>query len=320
MISLQSLKECAIIDCWDSPDFGGYMDFNNWMNKKTDMVEKYLCKTVTEHKNPQNLIYRAMNYSLLSGGKRLRPVLLLASYELFKDNEEAALPFACAMEMIHTYSLIHDDLPAMDNDDYRRGKLSNHKKFGEAAAILAGDGLLNKAFETGLCAALEGEIDMSNAVKALAEIAKSSGSDGMIGGQVVDMFGHEQIHTLEDLKYMYSLKTGAIIKSSITAGANLGGASEEQLLALESYAEKIGLAFQIEDDILDVTSTLEKLGKAIGSDQANNKVTYLTFTSIEEAQRDLEKLTEEAVESLSIFGSKATNLVELARYLTRRDH
>lgn len=296
------------------------MDFKIWMNEKINNVEQYLKDIITEIENPQRLIYEAMNYSLLSGGKRLRPVLLLGSYELFQDNEEAALPFACAMEMIHTYSLIHDDLPAMDNDDYRRGRLSNHKKFGEAAAILAGDGLLNKAFETGLTATLNNKINMSNAVKALAEIAKSSGSDGMIGGQVVDMFGHEKISTIEDLKYMYLLKTGAIIKSSVTAGAMLGGADEKQLAALERYAEKIGLAFQIEDDILDVTSTLEKLGKAIGSDAANNKITYLSFVSIEEAQSTVVKFTEEAIESLSIFGEKAVYLIQLAKYLTNRDH
>ncbi len=296
------------------------MNFKIWMNKKINKVEEYLESVVKESENPQKLIYEAMNYSLLSGGKRLRPLLLLGAYELFQNNEDAAMPFACAMEMIHTYSLIHDDLPAMDNDDYRRGRLSNHKRFGEAAAILAGDGLLNKAFETGLEAALEHKINIESALKALAEIAGSSGSDGMIGGQVVDMFGHDKISSLEDLKYMYSLKTGAIIKSSVTAGALLGGADEKELRALESYAEKIGLAFQIEDDILDVTGTLEKLGKAAGSDAANDKITYLTFVSIEEAQSTVIKLTEEAIESLDAFGEKAAHLAELARYLTNRDH
>jgi geranylgeranyl diphosphate synthase type II len=296
------------------------MNFKIWINEKINMVERYLNNVIIENEKPQKLIYNAMNYSLLSGGKRLRPVLLLGSYELFKDNLEEALPFACAMEMIHTYSLIHDDLPAMDNDDYRRGRLSNHKKFGEAAAILAGDGLLNKAFETGILAALNSNLNMKNAIRALAEIALSSGSDGMIGGQVVDMFSHDKITTIEDLRYMYSLKTGAIIKSSVTAGAMLGGADERQLLALESYAEKIGLAFQIEDDILDVTSTLEKLGKAIGSDEANEKITYLSFVSIEEAQHQVEKLTEQAIECLSIFEEKSYYLIELAKYLTNRDH
>lgn len=295
------------------------MDFNIWMKNKINKVESYLNNAIEEKENPQKLIYTAMNYSLLLGGKRLRPVLLLASYELFKDNEEDVLPFACAMEMIHTYSLIHDDLPAMDNDDYRRGKLSNHKKFGEAQAILAGDGLLNKAFECGIEAALNFSFSTKCAVKALLEIAKSSGSDGMIGGQVVDMFGHHKLKTLEDLKYMYALKTGAIIKSSLVAGAILGGAKEQELNALESYAEKVGLAFQIEDDILDVTSTLEKLGKKTGSDAANDKVTYLTFVSIEQAQEEVANLTKEAIKDLSAFGDKAQNLIDLANYLINRD-
>ncbi|HHZ00595.1 MAG TPA: polyprenyl synthetase family protein, partial [Tissierellia bacterium] len=229
-----------------------------------------------------------------------------------------ALPYACAMEMIHTYSLIHDDLPAMDNDDYRRGRLSNHKKFGEATAILAGDGLLNKAFETGLEAAIKsGNL---NGVKALKIIADSSGTEGMIGGQVIDMDGENIIRSLEDLKYMYSLKTGAIIKSSIKAGAVLAGAGQEETKALENYAEKIGLAFQIEDDILDVTGTQEKLGKAIGSDAVNNKITYLTFKSIDEARKDIEELTLEAVNSLTIFGGKARYLIELAKYLVGREN
>lgn len=296
------------------------MDFKNWMDEKTKKAEQYLKGIVDEKDNPQKLIYEAMNYSLLSGGKRLRPILFLGSYEIFRDDEDAAVPFACAIEMIHTYSLIHDDLPAMDNDDYRRGRLSSHKKFGEAAAILAGDGLLNKAFETGLEAALNFKSDTGNALKALSEIANSSGADGMVGGQVVDMFEVEKVSCIEDLKYMYSLKTGAIIKSSVQAGALLGGADEIQLKALGDYAEKIGLAFQIEDDILDVTGNLEKLGKATGSDAANNKITYLTFVSVEEAQRQVDQLTEKAADNLRIFGDKAAYLIELAKYLTNRDH
>ena len=222
------------------------------------------------------------------------------------------------MEMIHTYSLIHDDLPAMDNDEYRRGRLSSHKKFGEATAILAGDGLLNKAFETGLEAAIKA--GSLNGVKALKIIADSSGTEGMVGGQVIDMDGEKKIKSLEDLKYMYSLKTGAIIKSSIKAGAVLAGAGEEETKALENYAEKIGLAFQIEDDILDVTGTREKLGKAIGSDAANNKITWLTFKSLDEARKDIEEFTLDAVNSLAGFGDKARNLIELAKYLTGREN
>lgn len=293
------------------------MDFKEWFKEKVRIVDEYLEQAIEEKENPQKIIYEAMNYSLLSGGKRLRPVLFLAAYELFREDIKEALPYACAMEMIHTYSLIHDDLPAMDNDDYRRGRLSNHKKFGEATAILAGDGLLNKAFETGLEAAIKsGNL---NGVKALKIIADSSGTEGMIGGQVIDMDGENIIRSLEDLKYMYSLKTGAIIKSSIKAGAVLAGAGQEETKALENYAEKIGLAFQIEDDILDVTGTQEKLGKAIGSDAVNNKITYLTFKSIDEARKDIEELTLEAVNSLTIFDGKARYLIELAKYLVGRE-
>ena len=294
------------------------MEFKTWFKEKVNIVDVYLRQIIEEKENPQKIIYEAMNYSLLSEGKKLRPVLLLGAYELFKDDLKEALPFACAMEMIHTYSLIHDDLPAMDNDDYRRGKLSNHKKFGQAAAILAGDALLNKAFETGLEAAINS--NSINAVKALKIIADSSGTEGMIGGQLVDIKGEEKINSIEELKYMYSLKTGAIIKSSVRAGAALAGANEEEMILLGNYAEKIGIAFQIEDDILDVTSTQEKLGKAIGSDAANNKITYLTFKSIEEARHDLEKYTQEAIESLSIFGDRAVYLVKLAKYLTNREN
>lgn len=291
------------------------MEFNKWFNEKVKMVDAYLEGIIILKDNPQGIIYEAMNYSLLSGGKRLRPVLLLAAYEIFRNDLEEALPYAAAMEMIHTYSLIHDDLPAMDNDDYRRGRLSNHKKFGQANAILAGDALLNKAFEIGLEAAIRG--GDRNAVTALQAMAESSGTEGMIGGQVTDMEG--KIKTLDELKYMYSLKTGALIKSSLEAGALLGGADEEEIRALAAYAEKIGLAFQIEDDILDVVSTREKLGKAIGSDAANNKTTYLTFKSIEEARNDVELLTREALESLTIFGDKGKYLLELALYLTSRE-
>ncbi len=296
------------------------MEFKNWMKEKVEKVDKNLSTIIKEEENPQKIIYQSMNYSLMSGGKRLRPVLLLGAYEIFQQNIEDVIPFACAMEMIHTYSLIHDDLPAMDNDDYRRGRLSNHKKFGEATGILAGDGLLNRAFETALEAAMSSKLDINKSVKALYEIAKSSGAHGMIGGQIVDMYGHEKISTIEDLKYMYALKTGAIIKSSVVAGAILGGANEIQVKALEQYAEKLGIAFQIEDDILDVTSTQEILGKAIGSDIANNKITYLSFVTIEQAKKHVEQFTEQAIKSLSIFGDKASYMVDLAKYLTNRDH
>jgi len=295
------------------------MKFKQWMKDKVSRVDECLKSIIEIKDNPQKLIYESMIYSIISGGKRLRPVLMMGSYEIFEDDDEKILPFACAMEMIHTYSLIHDDLPAMDNDDYRRGKLSNHKMYNEATAILAGDALLNKSFEIGLEAITNFNLDIKRAVKALTIISNSSGTEGMIGGQVVDMYGNDKIHTLDDLKYMYSLKTGAIIKSSVLAGAILGGATENEIKALDIFAEKIGIAFQIEDDILDVEGTQERIGKPIGSDKANDKVTYLSFVEIEKAKEHVEKLTQEAIASLSIFGQKANNLVELAKFLTKRD-
>jgi len=296
------------------------MDFKNYLQIKVNAVDKYLSTIIVQKNNPQSIIYESMNYSLMSGGKRLRPVLLLMTYEIFNEDSDKAMPFACAMEMIHTYSLIHDDLPAMDNDDYRRGRLSNHKKYNEAIAILAGDGLLNKAFETGLEACLKSDLDLKNSVKALSIISNSSGTDGMIGGQIVDMAGEELIHSIEDLKYMYSLKTGAIIKSSVHAGAVLGGASEEEISALCIFAEKLGIAFQIQDDVLDVEGSTEKTGKPVGSDEANHKKTYVSYVGLEEAKKHVQKYSQEAIDSLSIFGEKANNLIELAKYLTNRDH
>jgi len=295
------------------------MEFKKWLEERVNIVDEYLNNIIEIKSNPQKLIYESMVYSLLSGGKRLRPVLLIGSYEIFNNNVELVLPFACVMEMIHTYSLIHDDLPSMDNDDFRRGKPSNHKMYDEATAILAGDALLNKSFEIGLEAIMNFNLDLNRSVKALSIISKSSGTEGMIGGQVVDMHGNKKIKTLDELKYMYSLKTGAIIKSSVLAGALLGGANEIELKALERYAEKIGLAFQIEDDILDVEGKQEELGKPIGSDKNNHKITYLSFVEIKEAKRDVEKLTSEAINDLVIFGDKAINLIEIAKYLTKRD-
>jgi len=296
------------------------MKFKNWMDEKVKKVDDCLNNIIETKSNPQKIIYESMNYSLMSGGKRLRSILMLAAYGIFENDDEKVMPFACVMEMIHTYSLIHDDLPAMDNDDYRRGKLSNHKMFNEATAILAGDALLNKAFEVGLYSITNYNLDVNRAVKALSIISNSSGTEGMIGGQIVDIFGNDKIKTLEELKYMYSLKTGAIIKSSVVAGAILGGAIECEINALEIYAEKLGIAFQIRDDILDVEGTQDKIGKPIGSDIANDKVTYLSFVGIEEAKNHVARYTKEAIESLNIFGDKSVHLVAIAKYLANRDH
>lgn len=295
------------------------MNFEYWMKEKVDKVNEFLSDVVIEFENSQSVIYKSMNYSLLSGGKRIRPLLFLSTYEIFRDVTKDIIPFAGIMELIHTYSLIHDDLPAMDNDDYRRGKLSSHKVFGEATAILAGDALLNKAFEIGLEFCVN-SVDIKRAVKALSVIARSSGTEGMIGGQVIDMFSNERINNIDELKHMDELKTGAIIKSSAAAGAILGGANETEIDAVESYAHKLGIAFQIIDDVLDVKGCQNKLGKAVGSDKANNKITYLSFLTVKEAEEYAVNLTEKAIDDLRIFDDRALYLTELARYLTKRDN
>lgn len=295
------------------------MNFELWLNNKVNIVEKALKDNFTKNDNKQKLIYDSMEYSLFAGGKRLRPVIMLGAYEMFTGNYKNVLPFACAMEMIHTYSLIHDDLPAMDNDDYRRGRLSNHKKFGEATAILAGDGLLNMAFEIMLRESLELDIDKKLLVKAMSIIADSSGTEGMIGGQVVDMFCEDSINNIDDLKYLQKHKTGAIIKSSAIVGGLLGGATDIELKEIEKFAENLGLAFQIQDDILDVEGNAEKLGKPIGSDKDNNKKTYVSMIGLEEAKKLQENLTKEAIEALSIFEEKSSMLVELSKYLLKRE-
>ena len=295
------------------------MDFKLWLNNKVEIVEKALKDNFVRNENRQKLIYDAMEYSLFAGGKRLRSVIMLGVNEIFSNDYKSVLPFACAMEMIHTYSLIHDDLPSMDNDDYRRGKLSNHKKFGEAAAILAGDGLLNMAFEVMSRESLKLDTDKELLLKAISIIAKSSGSEGMIGGQIVDMFCEESINDISDLEYLQKHKTGAIIKSSAAVGALLGGASETELKTIEKFADNLGLAFQIQDDILDVEGSAEKLGKPVGSDESNNKKTYVSMLGLEEAKKLQKKLTNEAIEALGIFDEKSEMLIELCKYLLVRE-
>jgi geranylgeranyl diphosphate synthase type II len=291
------------------------------MNQKQTLIQRiqaietqlktYFPKT----DNLQKQIYDAMEYSLFAGGKRLRPVLMLSVYEMYQDDIQRVLPFACAMEMIHTYSLIHDDLPAMDNDDFRRGRPTNHKQFGEAMAILAGDALLTKAFE--IVSEYRGE--HSDAVlEAIHILAASAGTEGMIGGQMVDMESETRSITKEELEYLHQLKTGAIIRSSCEIGAVLANAPEHERQALYEFASCLGLAFQIQDDILDVTGDEQTLGKPIGSDSASGKQTYVTLYGLEQAQRLEEKYSEKAVQALHCFGNRAEFLLWLAKYLTHR--
>jgi geranylgeranyl diphosphate synthase type II len=292
------------------------MKFNTWIKEKIINVEKHLDIYLPIKDNRQKAIYESMRYSLFAGGKRIRPVLMMETFNMFNDNENSIMPFACALEMIHTYSLIHDDLPAMDDDDFRRGKPTNHKVYGDAIAILAGDGLLNKAFETVSKNISNMNIPAKKILKSIEILSDSSGTEGMIGGQVVDMFVEER--NMEYLEYMHKLKTGALIRAACEIGATAGGASEKEISKLSDYAHYLGLAFQVKDDILDFTADEEELGKPVGSDEKNDKLTYVTLLGLEKSQDILEVYTEKAVSSLDIFGERAERLREIAEYLLKR--
>lgn len=293
--------------------------FETAITEYINIVEIALKNYLAPKDNYQANIYNAMQYSVFAGGKRLRAVLVLAGCEIVGGNIKNALPFACAIECIHTYSLIHDDLPAMDNDDTRRGIPTNHIKFGDAMAILAGDALLNKAFEL-MLEDSENELDPKQALKALSVIARAAGAEGMIGGQVVDIEAEGKEITLDRLEYMHAHKTGALICAAVISGAIAGGASDKQISALKEYASCLGLAFQIRDDILDIEGDGTKLGKPIGSDDKNKKSTFVSICGMQEAKKRLEQLTEAAKSALDIFGEKGLFLKELANFLHNRDH
>lgn len=295
------------------------MDFKEKQKNYADIVNNFLGNYLKENDLLEKSVYSSMGYSLLAGGKRLRPVLSLAVCDMLGGNINEVLPFACAIEMIHTYSLIHDDLPAMDNDDYRRGKLTNHKKYGEALAILAGDGLLNLAFELMLESIANKCNNIENKVKAVAYIAKSSGIRGMIAGQVVDMESEGKEVPFETLEYMHRCKTGALIKAPVVSAAIIYNATDTDLRSLEAYAGNLGLAFQIKDDILDIEGSTEKLGKKVGSDESNKKTTYVSLYGLEKAKLMLRETTTEAKNNIEKFGIKADFLRELAEYLVERE-
>jgi geranylgeranyl diphosphate synthase type II len=258
-----------------------------------------------------------MRYSVFAGGKRVRPVLMLAACDAVGGNLEKAIPAACAMEMIHTYSLIHDDLPAMDDDDFRRGNPTNHKVYGEATAILAGDALLTEAF---ILLSKDDGGDAAARLKVIQEIATASGSRGMVGGQVVDMEseGKPELIDIATLSYIHTHKTGALIRASVRAGAILAGAGEERLASLTRYAEAIGLAFQIADDILDVEGTTEELGKDAGSDEARGKATYPALVGLEASKARAQELVDMALEALAGFDERAEPLRAIASYIVKR--
>ncbi len=261
-------------------------------------------------------IYEAMRYSLLAGGKRLRPILCLASCEAVGGSVDLAMPTACAMEMIHTMSLIHDDLPAMDDDDYRRGKLTNHKVYGEDIAILAGDGLLAYAFEY-IATQTQG-VSADRVLKVIAHLAKAVGADGLVGGQVVDLESEGKDISVETLTYIHNHKTGALLETCVVSGGILAGASEREIEKLSQFARNIGLAFQIIDDILDITATQAELGKTAGKDLEAQKATYPKLWGLEESKRQADKLVAEAKLILAEFGDRAQPLQALADYIIDR--
>ena len=267
-------------------------------------------------------IYESMRYSLMAGGKRLRPILCLATCELLGADPAIAMPTACALEMVHTMSLIHDDLPAMDNDDYRRGQLTNHKVYGEDVAVLAGDALLAYAFELIATQTPQGQggAQPQQILKVVAQLGRAVGADGLVGGQIVDLASEGTAVDEQTLTYIHMHKTAALLEVSVTAGAILAGADSFVVERLSRYAQRIGLAFQIIDDVLDITSTAETLGKTVGKDVAAKKATYPSLWGLEASQRKAQQLVSEANAELAGFDHRALPLMAIARYITARTH
>ncbi len=291
-------------------------NLKTYLSQRQQQVEEALSAALVSA-YPER-IYEAMRYSVLAGGKRLRPILCLAACELAGGSVAQALPTACALEMIHTMSLIHDDLPAMDNDDFRRGKPTNHKVFGEDIAILAGDALLAFAFEHIACQT-QG-VPPQLVLQVIARIGHAVAATGLVGGQVVDLESEGKAISLETLEYIHTHKTGALLEVSVVSGGILAGGDEELLARLSHYAQDIGLAFQIIDDILDITATSEQLGKTAGKDQAVAKATYPSLWGLEASQQKAEELIHSAKEALRPYGSQAEPLLALADFITRRQH
>ena len=282
------------------------------------IIEENLAKSINIKSRYYPKLKETMQYSLMAGGKRLRPVLALATAEMLDKELQEVLAYACSIEMIHTYSLIHDDLPAMDNDDFRRGKLTNHKVFGEAMAILAGDALLNLAYENMIKDAIAS--NNNRKLQAMGIIAEYAGALGMIGGQVIDLDSEGKKVVFDKLKTMHKLKTGALIKAPVEAAAVICGVSDKELKLLSNYAANLGLAFQIKDDILDVEGSMEDMGKKPGSDALCEKSTYVTMFGLDKSKKLLEEVTKEGVSFLEVFDTKAIFLKELAMSLVRRSN
>ncbi|HEY3306864.1 MAG TPA: farnesyl diphosphate synthase [Desulfuromonadaceae bacterium] len=295
------------------------MDLKTYLKTQCARVDAALDNFLPKETDLPFSLHKAMRYSVFAGGKRVRPILMLAACQAVGGDTERALPAACAMEMIHTYSLIHDDLPAMDDDDFRRGNPTNHKVFGEAIAILAGDGLLTEAFKLISDPLFASDVPAAARLAVIHEIATCAGSYGMVGGQVVDMEseGNKDID-LPTVQYIHTHKTGALIKASVKAGALLGGADELKLVAITRYGEAAGLAFQIADDILDIEGTTEEIGKDAGSDEARGKATYPAVMGLPAAKQEAQAMMDEAFRALEIFGAEADPLREIATYIVNR--
>lgn len=294
------------------------MTFEEQLNRYIELINTQISNYLNFEVGHNNILIESMSYSLFAGGKRLRPILALASYDLFAKDISKIIPYACALEMIHTYSLVHDDLPAMDNDDYRRGKLTNHKVYGDGIAILAGDGLLNYSFEIMLEDALRRE-DPLPYIRSIKEIASRAGINGMIAGQVVDLQSENKSIDKDTLNYIHLNKTAALIAAPLKVGAIIGGADEEDITQMENIGLSLGLAFQIQDDILDVIGDVGKLGKSIGSDAQNQKSTYTELFGLEESIKHVNELTENVISMLAPYKDRSSFLIELSNYLMKRE-
>ena len=296
------------------------MSFNQDLATRAKAAEDIVVSYLPKIEGYQKTVLEAMSYSVKVGGKRLRPILISETYKLFGGQDEIINPFMAAMEMIHTYSLVHDDLPAMDNDMLRRGMPTTHAVYGEGMGVLAGDALLNYSMETALKVFEITDVNPVLAARALNVLYKKAGVYGMIGGQVVDVESEASMDMTKDKQdFIYRLKTGALIEASMMIGAILAGATDSEVALIEQVAAKIGLAFQIQDDILDVIGDEATLGKPIGSDEKNQKATYITFEGMDKSKADVARLTEEALDMLSSLNKNNEFLVELLRYLVYRD-
>jgi len=294
-------------------------DLQRYLKARKALIDRELDRLLPPQNRYPEKIHQAVRYSIFAGGKRLRPILLLAGYQTFKDDFRRCLPFACALEMLHTYSLIHDDLPAMDDDDFRRGSPTSHKVFGESIAILAGDALQAEAFALLATAGFESGFPAKTVLKVIADLAQASGLSGMITGQALDMETQGKKYTEKDLEFIHRHKTSALIRASIVMGARLAGAREKQIQALSGFGERVGLAFQVADDILDLKGG-KAFGKPRGSDKRKRKATYTDLFGLKKAEQRSRELVAEALKFIEDFSDRARPLREIAKFLIERTY